>query len=148
MFVRRLDLGWLRTQVSHLLGDGGSDAYEEDFCGADTSTPSANERWRNRTPDLLRSFRLPPFATLAEEAKGREEVVTDQVSGGAVIEGAYGVIGKNVGIGMRQTRFWLPADHPRFGHFSQALDDAIRASRDVQVCLDPHSHILLDVTVP
>lgn len=98
--------------------------------------------------DLLRMFALPPFRRLAEAAPGREERGRFGVVCGSVIEGRDGPIGLNLEVGGRQSRYWLPIDHPRF----QEIHDTARLASShrtlLDMSLDPVARIVLEASVP
>lgn len=96
--------------------------------------------------DFLKSFSLPPFAALLAEAKGREVTVREVLTGGCVLHGKAGLIGVNVGIGQRQTRFWLPSDHPDYDRLQAGVTEAVATGRKLPVTFDPVNHIVLDMS--
>ena len=94
---------------------------------------------------FLRQFALPSFQELEAAARGREVREDAVLTGGSAPVGKHGPIGINIGIGQRQTRFWLPADHPRFAELAPAVQEAVRNTKPVTVQFDPVGYVLLDV---
>ena len=88
---------------------------------------------------------LPSLLSVMARPDLKKTQANEILTGGFIVRNIHGVIGINLGIGVRQTRFWIPGDHPNFLELKSLVEDAVMHHRLAWVEFDEESHIVFNV---